>query len=175
MGKNMKKTLIASSMALLTITAVNAMGADCPNGYTETYVSGSVSTINISATEQFGNIEMQLTSTNKSGKVLFDESGTIHGEITDQSVQGISILSHTISFEDGSTIETMGDVATVTGIISECAFVVEEVISNFWGTQTFKRATGEIRADGSISFPPYCTNENEFVLSGTVCLFKGRK
>jgi hypothetical protein len=74
----------------------------------------------------------------------------------------------------------MGDVATIKYPTSYCpSFAVEEVISNFWGTQAFKRATGEIWADGSISFPkesdPNCENKNEFTLTGTVCLFKGRK
>jgi hypothetical protein len=179
MGKNMRKIVLASSMAIMTMTAVNAMGAACPSGYTETIVSGSISTINISETQQFGQIEMQLTNTNKKGKVLFDESGTLIGTITDQTVDDygrpVSILSHSVTFNDGSTIETVGDEATITGGISECSFVVEEVIGNFWGTQAFKRATGEIRADGSISVPPYCDNQNTFELSGTVCLFKGRQ
>jgi hypothetical protein len=175
MGKNMKKTFLASSMAILTMTAVNAMGAGCPSGYSEASVSGSVSTMNISATQQFGSIDMQLTK-NGNSKVLFDESGDILGTITDQSDDGlVTTLSHTITFDDGSTIETMGDKATVQYPTSECSFVVEEIISNFWGTQTFKRATGEIRADGSISFPDYCENQNTFELSGTVCLWKGRK
>lgn len=175
----MKKIVLASSMAVITMTAVNAMGATCPGGYTETTVSGRISTVNTSETQQFGKIEMQLTNTNKSGKVLFDESGTLIGTITDQTVDDygrpVSILSHSITFNDGSTIETVGDEATITGGISPCSFVVEEVIGNFWGTQAFKRATGEIRADGTISVPPYCDNLNTFELSGTVCLFKGRK
>jgi hypothetical protein len=175
MGKNMKKTFLASSMAILTMTAINAMGAGCPSGYTEASVSGSVSTMNISATQQFGSIDMQLTK-NGNSKVLFDESGDLLGTITDRSDDGlVTTLSHTITFDDGSTIETMGDKATVQYSTSDCSFVVEEIISNFWGTQTFKRATGEIRADGSISFPPYCENQNTFELSGTVCLWKGRK
>ena len=177
--KNIKNIVLASSMAITAMTAVNAMGASCPSGYTETSVSGSISTINISETQQFGSIEMQLTNTNKSGKVLFDEGGTLIGTITGQTVDDygrpVSILSHSIKFNDGSTIETVGDEATITGANSSCSFVVEEFISNFWGTQTFKRATGEIRADGSISFPPYCENQNTFELKGTVCLFKGRR
>jgi hypothetical protein len=179
MGKNMKKTFLASSMAILTMTAINAMGANCPDGYTETSVSGSVSTINISETQQFGSIDMKLTkATGKKEKVLFDESGDLLGTITDRSDDGlVTTLSHTITFDDGSTIETMGDKSTLGSPTSPdwCSFLVEEIISNFWGTQTFKRATGEIRADGSISFPPYCENQNTFELSGTVCLWKGRK
>ena len=179
----MKNIVLASSMAIITMAAGNAMGAACPSGYTETSVSGSVSTMNIGENnqgqqQQFGTIEMRLTKTNNSGKVAFDQHGTIFGTVTDETVdmygRPVSILSHTITFEDDSSIETVGDEATITGAISQCSFVVEEVISNFWGTQTFKRATGEIRADGSISVPP-CDNQNTFELSGTVCLFKGSK
>jgi len=179
----MKMTFLVSSMAILSMTAINAMGAACPNGYTETSVSGSVSTMNIGPNnqgqqQQVGTIEMQLTKTNKSGKVAFDQHGTIFGIVTDETVGiyggPVSILSHTITFEDDSSIETVGDEAAITSAISQCSFVVAEVISNFWGTQTFKRATGEIRADGSISVPP-CDNQNTFELSGTVCLFKGSK
>lgn len=168
----MKKTVIASSMAILTTTAVTAMGADCPQGYTKTKVEGSVTTMNVSDIHQMGVIDMQLTNTNKSGKVLFQETGTITGEVTKREGP-VSILSHKIDFNDGSTIETVGDVATINYPTSYCSFAVGEVISNFWGTQTFKRATGEIHADGEISFPD-CGNENHFELSGTVCLFKGR-
>lgn len=174
----MKRTFLVNTVAIVSMTAVGAFADECPEGYTETAVSGSVSTINISETQQFGSIEMQLTNTNKKGKVLFDESGTLLGTITDQTVDDygrpVSILSHTINFEDGSTIETVGDEATIVSANSACSFMVEEVISNFWGTQSFKRATGEIRADGNLSVPPYCDNQNTFVLSGTVCLFKGR-
>lgn len=174
----MKITFLASSVFMLSIAAGNAMGSACPNGYTETSVSGSVSTINVGANEegqqqQFGTIKMQLTNTNKSGKVLFDESGTVVGTTLEETPTG-SILSHIITFADGSTIETVGDEATIVGGTSACSFIVEEVISNFWGTQEFKRATGEIWADGEVSFPPDCENQNTFELSGTVCLFKGR-
>lgn len=179
----MKKTILVISMAFVALTTVNAMASSCPGGYTETDVSGTVSTINVGPNQegqqqQLGTIEMRLTSTNKRGKILFDESGTVFGTETERTETG-SILSHVIRFDDGSTIETMGDEATILYPTSACpSFVVEEVISNFWGTQAFKRATGEIWAEGSISFPssdPGCENKNEFSLSGTVCLFKGRK
>jgi hypothetical protein len=176
LGKNMKKTFLASSMAILTMTAINAMGADCPNGYTETDVQGEIFTQSISQIDQFGSINMTLTNTNKKGKVLFSESGTLEGLITDQLVVGgvpvSTTLSHSIIFNDGSTIETEGDEARIVGGDGFCTVFVEEVISNVWGTQTFKRVTGEIVATGSLNV---CTYTNEFTLSGTVCLFKGRK
>jgi outer membrane lipoprotein SlyB len=173
----MKNTFLAGSLAVVTLCSVNAMGASCPKDSRETAVSGTVSTINISETQQVGSIELTLIK-NGDGKVLFDQHGTVVGTITgtdtDEAGRPVTILSHVISFDDGSSIETMGDTATILYPTSEqlCSFVVEEIISNFWGTQIFKRATGTIRADGEISFPPACANQNQFDLSGTVCLHK---
>ena len=164
----MNKNIFALSVATLSMAATMAMANDCPKHFQETSVSGSVSTLSVSEIMQSGTIDMQLTSTQK-GKVLFDDHGVIVGRITTATDEyGMTILDHTIIFEGGSTIDTSGDVAQVVGAPDEFGnFPVEEVISNFWGPKTFKRATGTIYASGSIN--PY-NGINEFVLSGTVCI-----
>jgi hypothetical protein len=170
-GKNMKKKTVAMSAAILSIAATSTMADTCPNNFRETAVTGTVTTTNISETMQLGSIEMQLTGV-KQGKVRFDERGAIVGRITGQTqdIYGrpVTILNHTIVFEDGSTIETSGDEATLNGYPDESGNIpVTEIISNFWGTGAFKRASGTIHADGSINV---YGGQNEFVLSGTVCL-----
>ena len=169
----MKKKTLAMSVAILSIAATSVMADTCPQTFRETTVSGTVTTTNISETMQLGTIEMQLIGV-KHGKIRFDEQGAIVGRITGQTQDDygrlVSILDHTIIFEDGSTIETSGDEATLTGYPDESGNIpVAEVISNFWGTSAFKRARGTIQADGSINV---YGGQNEFVLSGTVCLKK---
>jgi hypothetical protein len=102
--------------------------------------------------------------------------GRITSQDFDQNGNIIATLSHTIAFEDGSVIETSGDQAFLNPApdYNYCVFEhVEEIISNFWGTKTFKRATGEIIATGSI-YGEDCGNKNGFTLTGTVCLSKDR-
>ena len=168
----MKITLVAGSLAFVSLTTMNALGSSCPDNYTDGFVSGTVSTQNISETQQAGTINMKLTKNQENGKVLFEQSGTVFGTITGQTEKGPT-LSHVITFADGNIIVTFGDQATFLYPTSNFSFVVNEVISNFWGTGVFKRATGTIDADGSISVPP-CENSNQFELSGTVCLFKDK-
>ena len=137
----------------------------------ENTVTGTVDTVNVSQTLQVGTIHLQLTSEN--GKVVFEEDGGLIGRITSQNIEtGESTLNHHIIFADGSRIETTGDQAQITGPgpnYPACSFSVTEIISNFWGTKEFKRASGTITAEGYISF---CDgqNGNHFDLSGTVCL-----
>jgi hypothetical protein len=167
----MKKKTVAMSVAILSIAATSVMADTCPQNFRETAVTGTVTTTNISETMQLGSIEMQLTDV-KHGKVRFDEHGAIVGRITGQDLDDwgrpVTLLDHTIIFEDGSTIETSGDEATLNGYPDESGHIpVAEIISNFWGTGAFKRASGTIHADGSINV---YGGQNEFVLSGTVCL-----
>jgi hypothetical protein len=101
--------------------------------------------------------------------VVFEKDGGIVGRVTSQdTTTGVSTLDHHIVFANGE-IETNGDKAQIIYPTSDCSFKVSETISNFWGTNFFKRASGVIHADGDVSF---CEGENgnHFDLTGTVCL-----
>ena len=166
----MKKKLLPVSMAILAMTTTGAFAQNCAKEQHEAVVSGTVTTQSVSETMQVGTISMQMTTVEK-GKVVFDETGALIGQITGQSMdefgRPVSFLNHVIVFEDGSTIETNGDVATLVDDYNQCDPRVEEVISDFWGTKTFKKSTGTINADGRINF---CTGENQFELSGTISI-----
>jgi hypothetical protein len=168
---NMKN--LAASVAILSMVATNVMANECQKNFQATEVTGTVSTSSLGETMQSGTIDLQLTSIKK-GKVLFDDHGAIVGRITVPTDEfGLTILDHNMIFDGGSTIETSGDIAQIVGLPDEFLnFPVEEIISNFWGTKTFKRATGTINASGTVN--PY-TGLNDFILSGTVCIrdFKG--
>ena len=163
----MLKNLFNVSIAIMSIFATDVFANDeCKK---EAEVTGTIDTINVSQSIQVGTIHLILSDADD-GKVVFDEKGGIIGRITSQ--EGLkSTLDHHIFLADGSRIETTGDKAQITGVNGDptCSFTVAEEISNIWGTERFKRATGKITAIGTVSF---CDgqNGNHFDLSGTLCL-----
>jgi hypothetical protein len=170
-----KNTILASSIGALSTLAGNAMAeGSCPDGFKETEVMGSVYTQSISELQQVGSIELELVRY-ENGKTMFDMQGAIIGTITGENEYGQILLDHTIVFADGSSIETSGDTATPLEFVSQCDLAVEELISNFWGTGVFKRASGQIIADGTIGVCDPPGNTNTFSLSGKVCLAPGHK
>ena len=166
----MRMRILPVSLALAAMAATQVATGACPDKALETSVSGVVTTRNLSEVMQVGSISLQLTSVDKQ-KVVFDDSGALIGRITDQSVdeygRPVSHLDHTIVFDGGDSIETTGDAAVISGYADQCNLIVEEVISDFWGTKAFKKASGSIHATGTINV---CGGENYFELSGTVCL-----
>ena len=170
-----RRTILATSLSLLSTLAGNAIAeGSCPDGFKETEVYGSVSTQTISETQQVGSIELELVRY-ENDKTLFNMQGAIIGTIVGKNDYEQILLDHTIVFEDGSTIQTSGDTATPQGFVTQCDMAVEELISNFWGTGVFKRASGNIVANGTIGVCPPPGNTNSFSLSGTVCLAPGHK
>ncbi len=175
------KNLVVS-IAFLTVFVTNAMAGQCEKNFQEVTVTGMVNTRNVTPVIQVGTIDMQLTSVKK-GKVLFDQVGAVVGQITSQGIDGstglpFATLDHDITFEHHVEIKTTGDVATIYGdpTTGEPVYV-EEVLSNFEGTKTFKNATGEIIAAGflnaSIDFNSETgeySSSNVFELSGYLCI-----
>lgn len=170
----MKKSILAVSIAILTMTTTNVIAGDCPKNFQEVTVSGEVNTQNINEYVQVGTINMQLTSVKKD-KVLFDQSGAVVGQITgfvEGAYPPVVLLDHDITFADGIEIETSGDRATIYGDPStEVNVKVDEVIDNFWGTKIFKKATGKILATGLLNtFDESGNLHNYFELSGSLCI-----
>ena len=167
----MLKNIFNVSIVIMSIfaTDVFASNDECK---TEVNVAGTIETTNVSQTIQVGTIHLQLSQGEEENKeVVFEKNGGIIGRITSQNADtGETTLDHHIFFTDGSKIETTGDRAQITADHGTgCSFDVTEIISDFWGTKEFKRASGEITANGTISF---CegANGNHFELGGTVCL-----
>ncbi len=135
----------------------------------EADVSGSVTTTNINATVQSGSIHLILTDP-ETNVILFEQWGGVLGKITAQNDTGGTTLNHIIFFDEGNTIKTREDQAQILFPINEyeCAFQVTETISQFKGTNQLKNLSGEMYADGVVSFCPG-DNNNSFELSGTVC------
>ncbi len=79
-----------------------------------------------------------------------------------------ALLDHDITFAKDVEIETNGDRATIYGDPAGSDVPVVEVISNFWGSKTFKNATGEIIATGFLNIGG--VGRNEFDLSGSLCI-----
>jgi hypothetical protein len=137
---------LAVSVAFLSMFTTNVLADECRKNFQEVTVTGTVNTQNITADMQVGTIDMQLTS--KEGKVLFDELGAVVGQITDQGFDPeiglpFAYLDHDITFADKSEIETNGDFATIYGDpTSGMPVPAVEVINNFQGAKTFKKATG---------------------------------
>jgi hypothetical protein len=175
----MKKKNLAIPVAILSMAATNIMASECPKDFQEVTVSGEVNTQNIPETEgslQQGTIDMQLTSV-KNDKVLFDQRGAVLGHITGFDFEfypPVVLLDHDITFAHGGEIETNGDRATVDIFPPDQPNVgVVEVISNFWGSKTFKNATGEIVATGLLTtFDDAGNLYKYFELSGSLCISK---
>ncbi len=175
----MKNQFIAISVLMASIGAANMASAACDAAFQEASVSGTVDTLNVSQSLQVGTIDMRLTSVKKD-KVLFDQRGAIVGQVVGM-VPGEGpltvFLDHDITFANGVEIETSGDTATVYGDpTTQLDVPVMEVIDNFWGSKIFRKATGEIVAQGTLNILQGYTPagdpilRNEFELSGTLCL-----
>lgn len=165
--------------ALLCLPAVS-QAQQCATGFTPATVTGRVSTMNISATKQVGQI--CLTMITADGREVFDDCGALLGKVTAQDLTtGASTLSHTAVFELTESFQTNQDTAQITGVIdtapdgSPCAFSVTEHMSKLkWGTGIFNGATIDVVAEGSISFCPD-KNLNTFQLNGHGCVRNRRR
>jgi len=171
----MKTTVAVRALLALSIAPWGAARAlDCGTGIPTT-VSGNVSTINVSPTQQAGKI--CLTLTDPTGRERFDTCGALLGQTTSSNPEtGESTLNHTALFKLPDLFQTASDVAQITGVLATddtgqpCAFSVVEHISDFAAGQgIFRGARIDAYATGSISFCPN-KNLNTFSLSGQACL-----
>ena len=139
--------------------------------------TGSVDTVNLTPTTQFGTID--LTLTDSGGKTRFNESGFLIGNITGTDESGSSYLSHRALFPRKTGFVTQGDKADpvppfVRKTLDDgtpCSYWIHETISQLAkGRKIFSKVTSvEIYADGYISSCPD-ENQNWFELSGQMCV-----
>jgi anti-sigma factor RsiW len=151
-----------------------AHALDCGTGIL-TSVSGNVSTLNVSPTQQAGKI--CLTLTDQSGRERFDSCGALLGQITaSDAATGQSTLTHTALFKLPDLFQTGNDTAQITDVLATdesgqpCAFsVVEHITEIAQGQGIFRGGKIDAYATGTLSFCPG-SNLNTFSLSGQACL-----
>jgi len=174
----MKSKVIAT--ALLAATTTIGYSTTSYGGETCYEVSGSVSTENITPTLQLGNMRLEL---NDESDTVFNETGSLVGNITGGDGFFITLLSHKARFAQGDSFVTNDDTAVpdfqyggnpvraIDGNGEACSFWITEAISDIAkGTKFFKNVTSiNVTAEGYISNCPG-ENENVFGLSGTLCV-----
>lgn len=169
------RVLAISALSACALTA-HAEDLQCASG-TLVEVSGQVTTLNISATRQAGQICMVLTDL-ASGMERFNSCGALVGKIvsSDPSM-GTSVLTHTALFDQKNSFRTENDVAQITAPIdfdpvtaAPCAFSVTERITQIaWSKGVVQKGPVDIVAEGQISACPG-KNLNSFILSGQACI-----
>lgn len=168
------------SVTLFTFAAFTSLpmlahaALSCENG-NKAYLSGRVTTVNISPTRQAG--QMCLTLTNAYGKEIYDKCGAILGNVVSSDPQrGSSLLNHTVMFSKNEAFTTQNDAAQITGVVAvndagvPCGFSVVEKISKVnWSSSIVAAGAVDINARGTVNSCP-SNNVNNFALSGEVCL-----
>lgn len=169
-----------SKVIALTLLASTAITGYSNTAFAETCYTagGTVNTVNVSQTQQVGEIRLILSDHNDTE---FDKTGSLVGNITDADGFGTTILSHTASFSKGhgNIFVTSGDTAVlaypyVRNTLEDgtpCSFYIHESITNIvQGSGFFNHLTeAEVYADGYISNCPG-ENMNSFDISGTLCV-----
>ncbi len=176
MLKHVVPTLTLVTLALLPLPSLAAL--QCASGLTHVNVNGNVTTLNVSATKQVGQICVSMTKT-ADGSEAFNDCGALLGKVVTADAQtGGSILSHTAVFDLRHMFVTRHDQAQITGVLAvdaagaPCAFSVVESISAIEkGAGIFRGGQIGVTAVGSVSFCPD-KNLNTFTLQGEACIKK---
>ncbi len=166
----------ALTLASLFLFPLSAMaGLQCPSNLTHVNVSGNVTTLNVSATRQVGQICMTMIRTSN-GKEVFKNCGAIVGTtLSANGLTGESVLTHTAVFDKYDQFFTHNDRAQITGIVNSengvpCAYsVVESVSVISSGGGLFRDSLIQATAVGTVSF---CASQNlnTFALLGEACV-----
>ena len=167
----MKKKILVFSFLLFIAWCGIAFSDTCYK------VKGTVKTINaLDEITQQGRITLQLFDQN--GNKAFKESGYLFGRVIESSTPGVTYLTHTATFKDGSMFESSGDVAFLVNPESiecgedglPCYCEVHELITNIVKGKGFftNVSSAAVEANGHINT---CEgdNENKFELTGEIC------
>jgi len=166
------------TLATLSLFPLQSMAAlQCGTGLIHVNVNGSVTTLNVSATKQVGQICVSLIRT-ANGREVFDDCGALVGKVVaaDETTES-STLTHTAVFDLRDMFRTRNDQALITGVLQDddetgvpCAFSVVETLSEIdRGTGIFRGGQIDVTAKGSVSFCPG-HNLNTFTLQGEACV-----
>lgn len=173
----LKRTVIAlATLSLFPLQSLAAM--QCGTGLTHVNVNGSVTTLNVSASKQVGQICLTMIQT-ANGREVFNDCGALVGKVVSADAQtGSSTLVHTAVFDLRDMFVTRNDQAQITEVQAvddtgaPCAFSVVETISDIdKGAGMFRGGQMSVTATGNVSF---CSgsNLNTFTLQGEACVRK---
>ena len=173
----LKRTVITlATLSLFSLQSLAAM--QCGTGLTHVSVNGSVTTLNVSASKQVGQICVTMIRT-ANGREVFNDCGALVGKVVSADPQaGSSTLVHTAVFDLRDMFVTRNDQAQImevqafddTGV--PCAFSVVETISDIdKGAGMFRGGQMSVTATGNVSFCPG-RNLNTFALQGEACVRK---
>lgn len=174
----LKRTaIILTTLSLVPLQSMAAL--QCGAGLTHVSVSGNVTTLNVSATKQAGQICVTMTQT-ANGREVFNDCGALVGKITSADpLNGTSTLAHTAVFDFRNLFTTQNDQAQIIpqplaydDAGAPCAFGVTETISQLdKSAGIFRGGQINVTATGTISFCPD-HNLNTFALQGEACVRK---
>ena len=99
-----------SKVVAITLLASTTMIGYSSTSFAETCyeAGGSVTTENVTSNLQIGNISLTLSD---EGNVVFDETGSLVGNITGTDGYGRTLLSHKARFSQGDSFVTNDDTA----------------------------------------------------------------
>lgn len=165
-----------ASLFLFSSPSMAAM--QCATGLTHVNVNGNVTTLNVSATKQVGQICMTMIRSSN-GSEAFNNCGALIGNVVSADLDsGSSFLAHTAVFDFRDMLVTRNDHAQIIGVVdvdetsAPCAFnVVESITEIGKGTGIFRGGQINVNAIGTISFCPG-KNLNTFTLQGEACVRK---
>lgn len=174
----MLKHTVVTLVSLILFPLQSMAAMQCAAGLTHVNVNGSVTTLNVTATKQVGQICMTMIQT-ANGLEVFNDCGALVGKVVSADVQtGSSTLTHTGVFDFRNLLVTRNDRAQITGVLNvdetgaPCAFSVVESISEIEkGAGIFRGGQINVTATGTISFCP-SQNLNTFTLQGEACIKK---
>lgn len=172
----MFKNAVIGLAAIFLYPSQSLAVMQCEREQSHVSVNGSVTTLNVSATKQVGQICLSMIRT-RDGREVFNDCGALVGKIVSSDVEtGSSTLVHTAVFDPSNALLTNNDQAQITGILAfdesgtPCSFSVVETISEILkGTGIFRNGKIGITANGNISFCPD-KNLNTFTLQGEACV-----
>ena len=171
----LKRTVL--TLLTLSLVPLQTMAAlQCGPGLMHVNVTGSVTTLNVSATKQVGQVCINMIRS-ANGHEVFNDCGALVGKVVESDPStGASTLTHTAVFDLRDIFVTRNDKAQIyyptnsdeTG--NPCAFYVEEFISEIEsGTGIFRDGQISVRARGNVNFCPD-QGVNTFTLEGEACV-----
>jgi hypothetical protein len=172
----MLKPAVMTLASLFLYSSQPMAAMQCAPGLTHVSVNGNVTTLNVSATRQAGQICMTMIRTSN-GSEAFNDCGALVGNVVSADLEsGSSSLTHTAVFDLRDMLVTRNDHAQITGVLNvdetgaPCAFNVVESISEIEkAAGIFRGGQININAIGTISFCPG-QNLNTFTLQGEACV-----
>ena len=138
---------------------------------------GTITTNNVSPTQQIGKIALTLRDTSKN-KEVYSNTGSLVGTITGSDGFGATLLSHVANFAQDGFVTNSDKAILIAPYVRDvladgtpCSYFIHENISQIaQGTKFFGKVSSvNISADGYVSNCPG-ENKNEFTLSGELCV-----